>query len=527
MRQDFERLWRTARTCENNGDIEAARSIYASILALEPHRLYVRMRLSAIEQTLGNYRASRQHALAMADTVRLGRWSDLVPVARRLLSFEEHDIVRGLIADANWRTAEILDNASTLSLYLCLTDDVAEGLRLIDLAIASGRLNHATSYARANALRYSGQTDQATDEYERSIALRPHFAEGHWSLAYHQKASPPGSRVDRIKQAQAAVPADSMQQIYLHYALFKELDDAGETGLAWKSLAAGMEAKRRSVTYDSAIEERSVEAVQQLTTRDFVFDDGAEEAAGASPIFIVGLPRTGTTLLERIMGNHSQVTAAGELNDFNCALSVELDAFLGTIVDPTAISALKHADYRRVGRLYLQRTGRRSKGKPFFTDKNPANFFQAGFICKALPQAKIICLNRHPMDACLSNLKALFPSDETYGYSYRLDELADHYLRFVRLRDHWREVAPERFIAVDYEDLIADPSATTREIMRFCGLPFEPDCVDITRNKTTVATASSSQVRQPINDRSIGAWRRYADQLEPLRARIERPPSRA
>ena len=148
------------------------------------------------------------------------------------------------------------------------------------------------------------------------------------------------------------------------------------------------------------------------------------------------------------------------------------------------------------------------------------NFINAGFIGKALPQARIICLRRGAMDACLSNLKELF-SSEAYGYSYDLNELADYYVRFSRMCEHWQQVMPDQFYLLDYESLIADPGAETERVMKFCGLPFEPECIDITANTAPVSTASSSQVRQPINSRGVGAWQRYATYLEPLRSRLE------
>jgi len=153
-------------------------------------------------------------------------------------------------------------------------------------------------------------------------------------------------------------------------------------------------------------------------------------------------------------------------------------------------------------------------------DKNPANFINAGFIARALPRARILCLRRGAMDACLSNLKVLFTND-AFGYSYQLDELADYFIRFDRLSRHWQEVLGDQYLEVDYEQLVADPLAMTEKVMRFCGLPFEPDSIDITRNDAPVTTASSSQVRQPINTRGIGAWRKYATQLAPLQQRLE------
>lgn len=521
MQYQFERQWQRARTHEANGNRTAAKAIYESILQLEPGRLYVRLHLSALEQASGHYRASREHALKAAYTVRENRaWKDLVTVTRRLLSFDEHDVVHGLIVGADWADPDIVKHSAILSQQLWLTDHFEEALRLIELASARAQPSHVLSYSCSNALRYCGRMEEATVEYERCLQLAPNYAYAHWSLAYHQKASPPGSRIDRIKAAQA-VAESAEEQAYLSYALFKEFDDVGEADLAWTSLQTGARIKRQSLRYDSVREQQGFAALQQLVTRDFVRGDVPASPSDRVPIFIVGLPRTGTTLLERILGNHSQITAGGELNDFNSALCWESDSFLGNEITPSSVQQVRNIDFSQVGRVYRQRTDAKAKGSPYLVDKNPMNFVNAGYICKALPNAKVICLNRAPMDACLSNLKELF-SGEAYGYSYDLTELADHYIRFRRLAEHWQQVLPGQFHMVDYESLVADPLGTTEQVMEFCGVPFEPDCIDITRNQAPVSTASSSQVRQPINARGVGAWRRYAGQLEPLRERLER-----
>jgi len=519
MQQQFELQWRRARGHEIDGNLAAAKAIYESILKREPHRLYVRQRLSALEQAMGHYRASREHALKAADTVRGARWNDLATVTRRLLTFDEGDLVHELILGTDWTDPEILKNSAILSQHLWLTDHVEDALRLIEVSSVRAPSSHVLSYSRANALRYYGRMEEATAEYERCLQLAPNYATAHWSLAYHEKSSPPGSRIDRIKKAQLATPENTLDQAYLCYALFKEYDDAGETELAWTSLQAGARIKRQSIQYDSALEQQGFEALQQLMTRDFARSDVPADASERVPIFIVGLPRTGTTLLERILGSHSQIVAGGELNDFNSALCWEADSFLGGAMAPGVVEQVSNIDFAQVGRIYLQRTQKKANGSSFLVDKNPVNFVNAGFISKALPNAKIICLNRSPMDACLSNLKELFGSD-VYGYSYDLAELADHYLRFRRLVEHWQHVLPDQFHVVDYENLVADPLGTTEQVMKFCGVPFEPDCIDITRNEAPVSTASSSQVRQPINTQGVDAWRKYAKHLEPLESRL-------
>ena len=176
-------------------------------------------------------------------------------------------------------------------------------------------------------------------------------------------------------------------------------------------------------------------------------------------------------------------------------------------------------DAGAIGTRYLERTAHLYAGRSHLLDKNPLNLFNAGLIARALPRARILCLLRNPMDACFSNFKELFPGGG-YGYSYDLGDLAAHWLRFRDLVAHWSRVLPGRFMAVEYEALVADPAAMAGRVLSFCGVDYEPACIDITRNATPVSTASSSQVRQPIHSGSIGAWRRYAGPLAPLRTAL-------
>lgn len=519
MQSEFESNWRAARTYENRGNLEAAKKIYDVLIRADPERLYVRLRLSALEQSFGNYRGSHDHALRAAETVRKGRWADLAPVAQRLLVFGEQDAVHALILQADWNSAEVLRSSAALTQYLWLTGRVEDALRLIDVAQARAPSSHLLSYSRANALRYLGRMEEATGEYERCLQLKPDYASAHWSLAHHARAAFPGRRVDRIRQAQKAYATDAPEQPYLHYALFKEYDNAGEFDAAWRHLQSGAACKRRTTPYNSAREQQGFDALQQLFAGHPIRHEPVPDDSGRVPIFIVGMPRSGTTLLERIIGSHAGVSSGGELTDFNDALSWESNRFLEASISAAAVDRLGTIDFPGVGRRYSQRTEARANGNAFLTDKNPLNFVNAGFIGRALPSARVLCLRRAPMDACFSNLKELF-SNQSYGYSYVLDELADHYLRFVRLCELWQQVMPDRFMVVDYEALVSDPQATAARALAFCGIRFDPASIDITRNKAPVATASSSQVRQPINTRGIDAWRPYAAHLAPLRERL-------
>lgn len=516
----FDKEWRAGRQLELDGKPDEAKSIFTTLIEEDPERLYVRLRLSAIEEGFGHYNAAKAHAIRAAETVRRGRWKDLAVVARRLLTFDEPALVHDLIKAADWSQPDVVKSSHLLSQYLWLTSHVEESLQLIEVAESRSLPSYALAYSKANALRYLGKMDEATAEYEHCLQLDPAYPYAHWSLAYHQSSASPGSRIPRIAAAQAAFERSAQEQVYLHYALFKEHDDAGNRDEAWLNLERGARIRRSSLTFDSKLEELGFQAMQAAVTAEFVAERPVAGSSGPVPIFVVGMPRSGTTLLERILGNSPEVASAGELLDFRSSLSIVADRFFGLQLTPAYVEALSGIDFDRVGQTYLERVSPKAMGRRFLVDKNPENFIHAGYIARALPQAKILCLRRNPMDACFSNLKELFSSD-AYGYSYDLGELAEHYIRFHRLCEHWRSAFPEQFHVVEYESLVTEPESTAKQLMDFCGIAFESGIIDITRNTGPVATASSSQVRQPINSKGIGAWRPYARQLAPLQMKLE------
>lgn len=515
MNESFQARWDRAILLESNAQSEPARAIYRDLLEEDCDRLHVHLRLSALEQKRGRYRDARDHALAAAEIVgRRGRWGDLAAVTRRLLDFGEHGLAGSLILSAEWSDPRIVRQSAMLSQHLWLGLRVDDALRLLDAVAPHAAQNHVLSYSRALALRYLGRVREATTEFERCIALAPGYAYAHWSLAYHQPAVPEGSRRRRLERLLSATAPESAEFPYLCYALFKEIDNAGHPAEAWEYLERGARAKRAEVAFDSADEQAAFARLHDFTP-SLPLRGPCGRSESAVPVFIVGMPRSGTTLLDRILGSHSRASSAGELTDFTHALATVADCVPGGYPSPLDPQSLAKVDFAVVGDEYDRRTrGLRGAAK-FLIDKNPMNFANAGYICAALPQARVLCLRRSPLDVCFSNLKELF-SNDAYGYSYDQDELARHYLGFDALSAHWRRSLGEQYLEISYERLVAEPLAEARRAMEFCGMGDEAPCIDIIRNAAPVATASSSQVREPIHARGVGAWRRYAGQLQPL-----------
>ena len=507
--------WDRAQKLEAAGALDEARAEYSKLLDAHWRPLMVRLRLSSLEQAAGRYVVSRAHALAAAQELgQVRRWEALPYVTLRLLAFDERRLVRSVVLGADWSSPQVLAQAPALAQHLSLCGHDEDALRLLDASEQRARPSHLIEYARASAARNLGRTEEATAALERSIALSPSFPYAHWSLAYHAPPQRGENRVPRIRQALADPRQDALARAHLHYALFKELDAAGELDAAWAELQSGASLMRSLQPSAPAAEDAALDAVVAETDhRPHAAPPSGESAR--VPIFIVGMPRTGTTVLERILGGHPRVADAGELNDFQHAASLACDRFVQLPFGSGDLNALARVDAEDIGRHYLERTGWRYAGKSHLVDKNPQNFHAAGLIAHALPQARILCLVRDPVDACFSNLKEVF-APGSYPYSYDLQELADHYARFHRLLGHWREVLRGQFLEVGYEELVTRPEQVTEKVLRFCGLPPDPACADITRNLSRSDTASNSQVRQPIHAGHVGAWQRYRQPLQPL-----------
>jgi len=302
------------------------------------------------------------------------------------------------------------------------------------------------------------------------------------------------------------------------YALAKEYEELGEHERSFSVLEAGAKFKRQSFRYAIDDDLQTFRSLQEVFTAEAL----ASAATGfdtEEPIFILGLPRTGSTLLERIISSHTAVYAAGELNHFSTAMMEEIRK-LGPLTDRAdLVRKSLQADSLAVGRKYLELTRPATGHTQHFIDKLPLNCLSIGVISLALPNAKIIHLQRTPLDACYAIYKFLF--NQAYSWSYDLEEIAKFYIGYRQLMNHWRAVLPGRIIDVTYEDVVADLEGKARQIIASIGLEWESACLDFHKNKAAAMTGSAVQVRQKIYSSSVGRWRDYAVQLKPLAETLE------
>lgn len=397
----------------------------------------------------------------------------------------------------------------------------ARALALMDRALELGYDNPDFRYFRSLQLQFNGRMVEAEKELESCLEMGPTCGRASLALARLRRQTAERHHLDYIRAQLLRVDPGSEDHAGFEFAQFKELDDLGRTDEAWPALVRANAIMFGRVSHDGEREACHFDALRELSSAEFVNGGGSVADAGPRPIFIIGLPRSGTTLLERILSNHSQVATAGELADFPRQLRFAADVHGHAIVDDRLLERAAKLDYGQIGRRYLAQSQWRADGSAYYIDKLPPNFLLAGLIHRALPRAPILHMRRDPMDVCFSNWKALF--GESYGYSYQLDALANHYRHYDALMRHWHAVMPDAILDVDYAELVGDPERIARKVLAFCGLPWQPGCCDILANAAPVSTLSSAQVREPIHRRSLGDWRRYEPQLAPLVAKLGIP----
>ena len=369
-----------------------------------------------------------------------------------------------------------------------------------------------------NVRVFLGKIDDAVALFKRAIDLEPNSAQCHWGLANSAKAKDD----THIKTMQGLVESgrqSKRSQGFLHYAIGKENEDLGNWPEAFSAFTQGARARRETVEFNEADETAMFEAIKETYTAQWLANcpAGAEDPA---PIFVLGQPRTGTTLIERVITSHSQVYSAGELQQFGLAVRRA-----SRHADPKRFSkelfiAAATVNPAEIGNMYLRSTAKLRDKSPFFVDKLPVNYLNIPLILAALPKAKIVHLVRGPMDACFASFKQLFA--DAYLHSYDQSEMARHHARYRDLMAHFRQEFPGRIVDISYEDTARDLEPNARKLINALKLDWEDACLNFHESSSGVATASSVQVREPAHTRSIGRWRRYETELLPMMGELTR-----
>jgi len=442
-----------------------------------------------------------------------------------------NELGRFLIEQSRFPEAvEVFEQATALN------NSVVDSFRLLGDALAAiGRSVEAlAAYQRAlklhpgdihalagqgHMLRIAGNRSDAISSYEKCTSLQPEFGDTWWNLASMKGYQLSDDQVQTIRSQLASGEPAVDSEIGMRFALARASEARGDFDAAWLDYERGNSLKRININYDPMQAEQVHNAIIEVFSSDFLDRGSHEKASKHTPIFILGLPRSGSTLLEQILASHSMVEGTGEL-----PYVVMLSSSLGRqrsdgLRYPDTVRELNKEQFESLGKAYMYHSGvHRSLDQPFFTDKMPANFSHVGLIHMMLPNAKIIDARRHPMATCVANFRQLYAQGK--NQTYELVEFAEYYLEYCRIMDHWNDVLPGRVLRVNYEDVVSDIQGQTKRILEFCELPWEEACLEFYDNTRPVNTASAEQVREPIYTDAVEFWKNYESQLEPVRVML-------
>jgi hypothetical protein len=370
----------------------------------------------------------------------------------------------------------------------------------------------------ATTLLFEGRTAEAEDAVALALQAAPHSGEALHLRATLRRQTTESNHVADIERRLAQSITLPRSRAAALFALAKEREDIGDHAGSWAALQEGAALKRSTLTgYDVHSEIATIDAIRTAWT-PAAFAGVAPGYVGSGAIFIVGMPRTGTTLVERMLDRHSDVRSAGEMLDFGRVLASHSRRALDGGRGRTLVESSLHVDFSAMGADYARGAREAARGSARFIDKLPVNFMYCGMILAALPDARIVHLTREPMDCVYAVYKTLF--NEAYNFSYDFDELAAYYACYRRIMDHWHQLMPGRILDVAYESVVSDSEAEARRVLGYCGLDWQQEVADPAANSRPSTTASSAQVREPVHAGSVGRWRQHATGLEPLRRRL-------
>jgi tetratricopeptide (TPR) repeat protein len=500
MRGDFAGAASMAESCRNAWPDSTAGWLLGSIVGL-----------------LNN---QREQALALIDHYLVAHPDNaqcLLQRAECLLALRQRDKSLDAAQAAARQTQDTPAALDALGEFFVQAGEHRQALEIYDRAVVVAPNQPTLRAKRADVHRFLGNLDLAAADYETVLGITPNAPKALTALVQMRRQSPERNSVAALKSALAMTAPRSPDAAMLNFALAKVYQDLGQYAESWTYLATGNSIERGQIEYEPETDRAVIESM----IGGFP-DAGLERAGktGESPIFIVGLPRTGSTLIEQIISGHSQVSAGGEISILPEAIDIALDRSAGhTFPDRERfIAALHDVDGQLIAEEYLK-LGRDQLGiRGRFTDKLLTNFLYCPMILRAFPEARIIHMTRHPMAACYAIYQTRFKGTNTY--SYDLNEIAEFYIGYSRLMARWHAILPGRILDVAYEDVVAAIEPTTRRVLDYLGLPFEEQCLQFQENTAPVSTASVAQVRQPLYHSSLEMWKHYADQLSGVRAHL-------
>ncbi len=509
----------TATALFADGELAAAEQMIRAFLLKHGHQVEAMRLLARIgieRDVLDDAQLLLEGVLELAPDYQAARFEYVqVLVKRHLYQAAQQQADQLLSADPANR------NSRTLYAMTCVglgQHERAIGLYrgLLSGAAQAGELHLSI----AHSLKTLGRGEEAITEYRAAAAARPAFGDAYWSLANLKTYRFLGAEVEQMRAAEAAAGTALIDRYHLCFALGKALEDQERYQESFECYARGNALKRSESRYQPKVHELNTRGQIQVCTPPLFARLQHGGAPAPDPIFIVGLPRSGSTLIEQILASHSAVEGTQELAEVP-RLVMELQGRDWSLENPRypgVLAGMGGEDFRRLGEKYLSDTRAYRTGKARFIDKMPNNFRHVGLIHLMLPNATIIDARREPMACCFGNFKQLFASGQEFAYS--IEDIARYYRTYLELMRHWDAVLPGRVLRVHHEDLVNDLEGNVRRLLQHCGLEFEPACIEFYKTERSVRTASSEQVRQPLYREGLEQWRHYEPWLGPLRAAL-------
>jgi tetratricopeptide (TPR) repeat protein len=394
-----------------------------------------------------------------------------------------------------------------------------EGIQLYEATVQQYPEKAEIWVGYGHVLRTIGAQDEAVAKYRRAIEARATFGEAWCAIGDLKSSRFTAGDVDELKRLVKASDVSEVDRAQLHFALGRAFEQFGDFKASFDAYAEGNRQRSQSADHDADAVARHVDRSVALFDREYFARRAGRGEPSRDPIFVLGLPRSGSTLLEQILSTHPQIEATGELSDIPNLADLLADGRKAAFQDSPyleSLSDLPGPELQRLGRAYLWNAGlKRRTNKPLFVDKMPNNWLHLGFILSILPNAKVIDARRHPIACCFSNFRQYFASGQEFTYDLR--DIGRFYVDYARMMAHFDAVAPGRIHRVIHEDLVAEPEAEIRQMLDYVGVEFHEDCLRFHENKREVRTASSEQVRRPINREGVDQWRAFEPWLGPLR----------
>ncbi|HNP34270.1 MAG TPA: sulfotransferase [Woeseiaceae bacterium] len=500
------------------GDIPGAEKLCRECLKREPQNVAAIRMLADIGLSLGRLDDAESlldHCLRLAPDFQLARHSYANLLFKRLRFREALAVIDSVLAVEPDRPHHQLLKATILAQY----GQLDEAIEIYERVLKRFPNDSQTQLCRAHALKTAGRNTEAIAAYRRLIELPANCSEAYWSLSNLKTFRFDDAEISRMRVQLDKPRLPTADFVHLSFALGKALEDKGEFDESFRHYANGNAARQTTARWDADAHHADTTRIMAFFQPNLFASNAGSGNPSPAPIFIVGLPRAGSTLLEQILASHSQVEGTMELPDImSMVRRLSGNTPPGETPYPVFIAGLSAVDLEALGAEYLAHTEAHRSGAPFFIDKMPNNFIHIGLIHLILPNAIILDARRHPMACGFSLFKQLFANGQ--HFSYDLTDIGRYYRDYIALMSHWDVVLPGRVHLVDYESIVANTEHEIRRVLACCKLEFEPACLEFYRTRRAVRTASSEQVRQPIYPGALEQWHNYEAHLAPLSAAL-------